>query len=146
MQWRQAIVEQWQKLLAWLFWGDSDSEFESYDPAPAWAEAMFTSLICRLDTINKQLVNVQHGEGIIMAAVQIEQGDIDALAAAFEALVSVIGGIDTTQLPPADESALKQALADVTTAINEKLPVTAPADPGPADPAPADPAPADPTA
>lgn len=68
-----------------------------------------------------------------MAAVQIEQGDLDAVASALEALVGVIAGIDTTVLPPADESALNTALADVTSAINGKLPVTTPVSTPPGD-------------
>lgn len=52
-----------------------------------------------------------------MAAVKIEQTDLDNVAAALEALVTTVEGIDTTQLPDADESALNQAVTDVTNAI-----------------------------
>jgi len=76
--------------------------------------------------------HVNHQLESIMAAVQIEQADLDAVAAALEALVAVIGGIDTTVLPPADETALTAALADVTAAVNGKLPVSTPVTP-PAD-------------
>jgi hypothetical protein len=54
---------------------------------------------------------------LIMAAVKIEQTDLDNVAAALEALVTTVEGIDTTQLPDADESALNQAVTDVTNAI-----------------------------
>jgi hypothetical protein len=99
-------------------------DFGYPDPPPQWAQRMFEDLHAHLRGLRNQLGTLQFGEEFIMAAVQIEQGDLDAVASTLEALVGVIAGLDTTKLAPADETALNQALADVTSAVNSKLPVT----------------------
>lgn len=58
-----------------------------------------------------------------MAAVQIEQEDLDEVAATLEDLVAAISEIDTTVLPDADQTRLQSALTSVTNAVNSKLPV-----------------------
>lgn len=131
--------------------------FDHHYDAPEWARRMFEEQAEQLDGISRQLGSVhrhlhiiEHGEEGIMAAVQIEQADLDAVASSLEALVGVINGLDTTVLAPADETALKSAVADVTAAVNGKLPVTTPvteptppADTPPADVPPVDTPPAD---
>lgn len=65
----------------------------------------------------------------LMAAVQIEQDDLDAVGSALETLVETVKQIDTSQLPAADKTKLSQGLTDLTTAINDKLSPTTPVDP-----------------
>lgn len=100
-----------------------------------FAEALFTKL-AELQhgqhEIKKHLRTIITGEKIIMAQVQIEQDDLDAVGSSLEALVDVVRQIDTSQLPDADKTALQNGLTDLTSAINDKLapstPVTPPAD------------------
>lgn len=83
--------------------------------APAWAREMYYEII-------KQL-------GAIMAAVQIEQGDLDALAAQVESLATTVASIDTTPLQKADQTALDQAVADLQTAVQKVAPPPPPPPP-----------------
>lgn len=122
--------------------------FDHHYDAPEWARRMFGAqaekqdeIIRLLDSVCRHLKIIEHGEEGIMAAVQIEQDDLDAVASSLEALVTLINGLDTTVLAPADETALKAAVADVTAAVNGKLPVTTPVTdptPPPTDTPPAD--------
>lgn len=59
-----------------------------------------------------------------MAAVQIDQEDLDSVANSLDALVDAVTSIDTSKLPAADQTALQEALTDLTAAVNDKLPVS----------------------
>ncbi len=59
-----------------------------------------------------------------MAAVQIEQEDLDAFAEKLDALTDAVTTIDTSKLQPAEQAKLQNALSALTQAVNEKLPVT----------------------
>jgi ABC-type transporter Mla subunit MlaD len=82
--------------------------------------------------IGAELRDINHLLRRIMAAVQIQQEDLDATADALTALVTAVREIDTTQLPDADKTRLQSSLTDLTSAINEKLSPSTPVDP-PAD-------------
>jgi ABC-type transporter Mla subunit MlaD len=82
--------------------------------------------------IDAELRDIKHLLRRIMAAVQIQQEDLDATADALTALVTAVREIDTTQLPDADKTRLQSSLTDLTSAINEKLSPSTPVDP-PAD-------------
>ena len=53
-----------------------------------------------------------------MAAVQVEQADLDNVGTALEALAAVVAQIPTGTLPQANEDALNKGVADVTAAVN----------------------------
>jgi hypothetical protein len=55
-----------------------------------------------------------------MALVQIEQGDLDAVAASVETIAQGVANIPTGTLAPADETALNQAVADAQAALAGK--------------------------
>ena len=79
--------------------------------APAWAREMYGNIVNQL--------------GAIMAAVEIEQADLDKVAAAVEGLASTVSGL-TTPLAPADETALNQAVSDLQAAVQKASPSTPP--------------------
>jgi hypothetical protein len=79
--------------------------------------------------IGQELRDIKQLLGRIMAAVQIQQEDLDATADALTALVTAVREIDTTQLPDADKTRLQSSLVDLTTAINEKLSPSTPVEP-----------------
>jgi ABC-type transporter Mla subunit MlaD len=79
--------------------------------------------------IGEELRDIKHLLRRIMAAVQIQQEDLDATADALTALVTAVREIDTTQLPDADKTRLQASLTDLTSAINEKLSPSTPVDP-----------------
>jgi hypothetical protein len=107
--------------------GTVDRNPQFFGQAPVWAQEMFKALRRDIHSVERQLDNIWHGEGFIMGAVQVEQGDIDTVASTLEALVAVIATIKPN-LPPADETALTQAVTDVTNAVNAVAP-TPPAPP-----------------
>ncbi len=59
-----------------------------------------------------------------MAAVQVEQTDLDDAVVALRTLVEKLNGVDLTPLPTGDVSGLVSAVADVTTAVNRLAPST----------------------
>lgn len=80
------------------------------------------AIVIALDPINRKL-------DLIMAAVQVEQTDLDNVGSALDALAVVISSIDTTPLATADESKLNEGLAAVQAAVAKMVP---PAPPAPA--------------
>src|SRR6516164_7023236 len=86
---------------------------------PQWAkdlDAKLDTILLNVQAVQRREASEQHQlsvlnakEDLIMAAVQIEQADLDAVAAAVSGL--------TEPLPAADESALNQAVSDLQTAL-----------------------------
>jgi hypothetical protein len=71
-----------------------------FDLAPAWAREMFTVLYQQ--------------EQAIMAAVQVQQEDLDKFAADVESAVATVKAeIEALQLPPAQMDSLNKALSDL---------------------------------
>lgn len=93
---------------------------------PQWAkdlDAKLDTIVLGIQAIQRREASEQHQlsvlnakEDLIMAAVQIEQADLDAVAAAVEAVATAVSGL-STPLPAADESALNTAVADLQTAL-----------------------------
>jgi uncharacterized protein YoxC len=93
---------------------------------PQWAkdlDAKLDTILLNVQAVQRREASEQHQlsvlnakEDLIMAAVQIEQADLDAVAAAVEAVATAVSGL-TEPLPAADESALNQAVSDLQTAL-----------------------------
>lgn len=71
-------MEWFDRFIAWLF----GEEYEDPDQVQADIDHMQNKIInAKLDRIIDQLHAIMHGEALIMTAVQVEQEDIDAVAA-----------------------------------------------------------------
>lgn len=68
---------------------------------------------------------------IIMADVKIAQEDLDATAGALRTLVTQLNDLDLTPLPAADQTALVNAVSEVTAAVNRVTGTTVPDVPAP---------------
>jgi len=96
------------------------STFADWLGEPQWAKDLATALQgidTKLSKVLGQEMSIQRKENAIMAAVQLEQSDIDNVAAAVEAVATAVSSL-TVQLPAADESALQQAVTDLQNALN----------------------------
>lgn len=80
---------------------------------PLWARC----LNMKIDNLTQQI-------GKIMALVQIDQADLDNLATKLEALVTEVKNIPPATLPPANETAVNQAVTDLQTAVTALTPPT----------------------
>jgi uncharacterized protein (DUF885 family) len=108
--------------------------------APAWAREMFLVTNDKLDNISAQIglvttsdqvMNISQQMEAIMAAVQVEQADLDTLATNLEAvqanLASEIQSLQQ-QLPQANLTGLQTALSDLQ-ALQPPTPTPAPPTP-----------------
>jgi hypothetical protein len=77
------------------------------------------ALTIALQPINERL-------DAIMAAVQVEQDDLDNVGTALDGLAQTLSTIDTTPLATADESKLQEGLSAVQAAVSKLVPPPAP--------------------
>jgi methyl-accepting chemotaxis protein len=94
-----------------------------------WLAQALVTVAHSTNKVLGQELSISKKENQIMAAVQVEQEDIDAVASGLESLVTEVDNIDTSQVPAGTLDGLKQAAADLASAVNSKLPVTDPVTP-----------------
>lgn len=114
------VARWWNRFFEWLVKEDivpATPDFGQSQP-PDWALVMFEALREELRRVLHQLGTLQLGEESIMAEVQIDQTDLDNIAASLESLVTVVNALPQGALPAANETALQQAVTDITTAVN----------------------------
>jgi hypothetical protein len=93
---------------------------------PQWAkdlDAKLDTIVLGIQAIQRREASEQHQLSVlnekgdlIMAAVQIEQSDLDNVAAAVESVAQALGNL-SAPLATADETALNQAVSDLQTAL-----------------------------
>lgn len=90
---------------------------------------VLANLTTQVNRVLGQELSISKKEKAIMAAVQVEQDDIDAVATSLNDLVAEVDSLDTSQLPAGTLDGLKSAASSLADHINAKLPVTNPVTP-----------------
>jgi hypothetical protein len=94
---------------------------------PQWAkdlDAKLDTIMLNIQAVQRREASEQHQlsvlnakEDLLMAAVQIEQSDLDNVAAAVESVAQALGNL-SAPLAAADESALNTAVSDLQAALS----------------------------